>query len=251
MDSPKVDDYAGAAMVLSETGKAVADARALRRHHHRQRRRRRHARPHARGRAASGSCCSNAATSCPGRWRTGTRTRSSSTAATCRPRRGTTPTASRSSRRCTTSSAARPSSTAPRCTGSARRTSVSCKHVDGISPAWPVTYDDFEPYYTKAEWLYQVHGNHGEDPTEGALEQAVPVARGLARAAHPGARRRRSRAGGYHPFHAPCGDPARRGGPRAERVHPLHLVRRVSRVSCTPSPTPTRSRSARCSTGRT
>ena len=39
------------------------------------------------------------------------------------------------------------------------------KHADGISPAWPLSYDDFEPWYTKAEWLYQVHGNHGEDPT--------------------------------------------------------------------------------------
>src|SRR4029079_6274385 len=31
-------------------------------------------------------------------------------------------------------------------------------HVDVFSPAWPVSHDDFEPYYTKAEWLYQVHG---------------------------------------------------------------------------------------------
>lgn len=28
------------------------------------------------------------------------------------------------------------------------------RHVDGISPAWPLTYDEFEPYYTKAESLY-------------------------------------------------------------------------------------------------
>jgi len=39
-------------------------------------------------------------------------------------------------------------------------------HVDGVSPAWPLTYDDLEPWYTKAEWLYQVHGHHGDDPTE-------------------------------------------------------------------------------------
>jgi choline dehydrogenase-like flavoprotein len=25
------------------------------------------------------------------------------------------------------------------------------RHVDGISPAWPLTYQDFEPWYTKAE----------------------------------------------------------------------------------------------------
>ncbi len=32
------------------------------------------------------------------------------------------------------------------------------KHADGVSPAWPLSYNDFEPWYTKAEWLYQVRG---------------------------------------------------------------------------------------------
>jgi choline dehydrogenase-like flavoprotein len=40
------------------------------------------------------------------------------------------------------------------------------RHHGGISPAWPVSYDDFEPYYTEAEYLYQVHGQRGSDPTE-------------------------------------------------------------------------------------
>jgi choline dehydrogenase-like flavoprotein len=40
------------------------------------------------------------------------------------------------------------------------------RHYDGISPAWPITYDDLEPYYAQAEKLYHVHGNFGEDPTE-------------------------------------------------------------------------------------
>ena len=39
-------------------------------------------------------------------------------------------------------------------------------HHGGISPAWPVGYDEFEPYYTEAEYLYQVHGERGIDPTE-------------------------------------------------------------------------------------
>jgi len=39
-------------------------------------------------------------------------------------------------------------------------------HRDGISPAWPVTYADLEPYYTEAERLYEVHGERGADPTE-------------------------------------------------------------------------------------
>lgn len=40
------------------------------------------------------------------------------------------------------------------------------RHHDGVSPAWPLGYDDFEPYYTQAEHLYHVHGVHGIDPTE-------------------------------------------------------------------------------------
>ena len=40
------------------------------------------------------------------------------------------------------------------------------RHHGGISPAWPISYDDLEPYYTKAERLYQVHGERGEDPTD-------------------------------------------------------------------------------------
>jgi choline dehydrogenase-like flavoprotein len=40
------------------------------------------------------------------------------------------------------------------------------KHHGGISPAWPLGYGDFEPYYCEAEHLYHVHGEHGLDPTE-------------------------------------------------------------------------------------
>jgi choline dehydrogenase-like flavoprotein len=40
------------------------------------------------------------------------------------------------------------------------------RHPDGLSPAWPVGYDVFEPYYEAAEELYHVHGLRGEDPTE-------------------------------------------------------------------------------------
>jgi choline dehydrogenase-like flavoprotein len=40
------------------------------------------------------------------------------------------------------------------------------RHHGGISPAWPIRYEDIEPYYTEAERLYHVHGNRGEDPVE-------------------------------------------------------------------------------------
>ncbi len=40
------------------------------------------------------------------------------------------------------------------------------QHVDGVSPAWPIDYCALEPYYDRAECLYQVRGQHGVDPTE-------------------------------------------------------------------------------------
>jgi choline dehydrogenase-like flavoprotein len=78
------------------------------------------------------------------------------------------------------------------------------KHASGISPAWPLSYDDFEPWYSAAERLYQVHGNADEDPTEGHRSAPYPwpavshepriqqISDDLAKS-------------GYHPFHAPCG----------------------------------------------
>ncbi|MBI3779528.1 MAG: GMC family oxidoreductase, partial [candidate division NC10 bacterium] len=39
-------------------------------------------------------------------------------------------------------------------------------HHGGISPAWPIRYEDLEPYYTRAEQLYKVHGERGVDPSE-------------------------------------------------------------------------------------
>lgn len=48
------------------------------------------------------------------------------------------------------------------------------EHKRGISPAWPLSYNDFEPYYTQAEQLYQVHGQRGEDPTEPPTRQPYP-----------------------------------------------------------------------------
>ena len=40
------------------------------------------------------------------------------------------------------------------------------QHYGGISPAWPMTYEEFQPYYLEAEKLYTVHGLRKEDPTE-------------------------------------------------------------------------------------
>lgn len=47
-------------------------------------------------------------------------------------------------------------------------------HQDGTSPAWPFSYGDLEPYYTRAEQLLQVRGQIGEDPTEPVHSAAYP-----------------------------------------------------------------------------
>ena len=77
-------------------------------------------------------------------------------------------------------------------------------HHDGSSPAWPITYDELEPYYTKAEHLYEVHGAHGEDPTEGPASAQYPFP---AVSHEPRIQQLHDdlEAAGYHPFHAPCG----------------------------------------------
>ena len=40
------------------------------------------------------------------------------------------------------------------------------EHVDGVSPAWPIDYDTLAPFYERAERLYHVRGDAGNDPTE-------------------------------------------------------------------------------------
>jgi choline dehydrogenase-like flavoprotein len=78
------------------------------------------------------------------------------------------------------------------------------RHHDGISPAWPVGYQEFEPYYTQAERLYQVHGARGEDPTEPPASAGYPFA---AVSHEPRIQKLADdlAASGLHPFHAPCG----------------------------------------------
>jgi choline dehydrogenase-like flavoprotein len=75
--------------------------------------------------------------------------------------------------------------------------------ADGLTPDWPIGYQDLEPYYTQAEQLYQVHGQRGDDPTDPPASAPYPyppvshepriaeIADGLRRA-------------GYHPSYAPC-----------------------------------------------
>ncbi|MFB3817387.1 MAG: GMC oxidoreductase [Candidatus Methylomirabilales bacterium] len=48
------------------------------------------------------------------------------------------------------------------------------RHHGGLSPAWPIAYEELEPYYGQAEELYHVHGARGEDPTEPPAGKPYP-----------------------------------------------------------------------------
>ena len=114
------------------------------------------------------------------------------------------------------------------------------RHHDGISPAWPISYDELEPYYTLAEQLYEVHGARGEDPTEPPASAPVSVPGRLARAADPAARRP-ARGGGLPPVPRPVRRPPRRGEHAVQPLRPLLPPATASRASST------RSRTPRCS----
>jgi choline dehydrogenase-like flavoprotein len=78
------------------------------------------------------------------------------------------------------------------------------RHHDGISPAWPLSYEELEPYYTQAEHLYLVHGRHGEDPTEGptSAQYAYPPVQHEPRIEQLSHDLEKQ---GLHPFHLPIG----------------------------------------------
>lgn len=48
------------------------------------------------------------------------------------------------------------------------------EHDGGVSPAWPISYDELEPWYCRAEQLFQVRGSLGDDPTEPYHSESYP-----------------------------------------------------------------------------
>ncbi len=78
------------------------------------------------------------------------------------------------------------------------------QHRDGVSPAWPFAYSELEPWYTRAEELYQVRGAAGEDPTEPHHSASypfppVPDEPAIAKV------RARLKTAGVHPYSLPLG----------------------------------------------
>jgi len=85
------------------------------------------------------------------------------------------------------------------------------EHEGGISPAWPIRYEDLEPYYVRAEQIYLVHGVSGDDPTEPPRSgpfpfPPVPHEPYIAELAE------QLRAQGLHPSYLPIGIDLRPGG---------------------------------------
>ena len=78
------------------------------------------------------------------------------------------------------------------------------QHKAGVSPAWPVGYDVFDPYYLEAERLYSVHGRRGEDPNEPNAVDPFPYPKveheNCIAALHDGLAKQ-----GLKPFHLPLG----------------------------------------------
>src|SRR5580693_9165397 len=73
------------------------------------------------------------------------------------------------------------------------------QYADGETPGWPFGYEELEPWYGRAEALYQVRGSLGEDPTEPAHSSAYPFPPVPDEAAIAAVRERLARAG-MHPF---------------------------------------------------
>lgn len=78
------------------------------------------------------------------------------------------------------------------------------QHAGGISPAWPMSYADFAPFYDEAEKLFHVHGARGEDPLEPPCATPYPFApvQHEPKVAELSDRLTNI---GLHPFHLPLG----------------------------------------------
>ncbi len=85
------------------------------------------------------------------------------------------------------------------------------EHEGGTSPAWPISYEELEPFYAAAEQIYRVHGEVGSDPTDPPRSgpfpfPATPHEPYIAQLSSDLKRQ------GLHPFFLPMGIDVREGG---------------------------------------
>jgi choline dehydrogenase-like flavoprotein len=85
------------------------------------------------------------------------------------------------------------------------------EHEDGTSPMWPISYQELEPYYARAEVLYRVHGQAGVDPTEPSRSGAYPFP-AVPNEGYIETLAGRLRGQDLHPYPLPMGIDLREGG---------------------------------------
>ena len=91
------------------------------------------------------------------------------------------------------------------------------KHWGGVSPAWPIGYEDLEPYYTAGRAPLPRARRAGRGPDRSARERAVPASGGEPRAPHPAAARRLGRGSGSGPSTCRSASCSTSSNPRASR----------------------------------
>jgi choline dehydrogenase-like flavoprotein len=85
------------------------------------------------------------------------------------------------------------------------------EHEEGVSPAWPVSYEEFEPYYCQAEEMLGVHGDPDSDPTEPPRSTALPFPP-VPDEPYVKDLKARLRQQGLHPYFLPLGIDLKAGG---------------------------------------
>ena len=102
---------------------------------------------------------------------------------------------------------------------------IATEHPEGLSPAWPISYEDLEFYYAKAEEIYMVHGNYAGTAPQGQITgfeaRSAPVGQGL----HPGLIREPPCLGQAVLTEEECGHVIRRGALQGPLPHRHYLKR--------------------------
>jgi choline dehydrogenase-like flavoprotein len=85
------------------------------------------------------------------------------------------------------------------------------EHEEGVSPAWPITYDELEPYYGQAEEMLGVHGDPSIDPTEPPHSTPLPYP-AVPDEPYVEDLKARLKRQGLHPYSLPLGIDLRKNG---------------------------------------
>ncbi len=117
------------------------------------------------------------------------------------------------------------------------------RHEGGMSPAWPISYEALEPYYSAAESIYHVHGERGVDPTEPPASGDYPYPavshEPRIQELHDDLERL-----GHKPFHVPLGIMLDESSPRTSRCircatcdgHPCLVQAKADAQTCCVDP---------------